>query len=88
MSTATVGPADNRDIDEEAGTATPTTAGAATLLLVLVPFGMEGRSGAGGIGLKGGIAEALGAGAAFGGVLTTIGLPFNQTKQKTPKFRQ
>lgn len=78
VSTATVGPADNLDIDEEeAGTATPTTAGAATF--VLVPFGTEGRSGAGGIGLKGGMAEALGADAAFGGVLTTIGLPFKQT---------
>lgn len=69
MSTATVGPVDSLEIDgDEAGTATPTKAGEATVLL-LVPFGTEGRSGAGGIGLKGGIAVAL------GGVLTTIGLP-------------
>lgn len=65
MSTATVGPVDSRETDEdEAGTATPTIAGDATL-------DTEGRSGAGGMGLKGGIAEAL------EGVLTTIGLPFN-----------
>lgn len=75
---STVGPLDNLDIDEEAGTATPTIAGSA---FVLVPLGTEGRSGAGGIGLNGGIAEAL----IDVGVLTAIGLPFKKTM---PKFRQ
>lgn len=79
MSTATVGPADNLDIDDddEAGTATPTIAGEATAL-VLVPLGTEGRSGAGGMGLKGGIVEPFDVAAEFGGVLTTIGFPLKK----------
>lgn len=88
VSTDVVGPLDNLDIDgDEAGTATPTIAGAAAeLLLVLAPLGIEGRSGAGGIGLKGGMVEPLGVGAAFDGVLTTIGLPFKKIWSKFCRY--